>query len=57
MNLMLIATRAELFHVEAIGIVTTILLGDVVTLFALSACQSDLWSDIRAFAGHCFASR
>jgi hypothetical protein len=47
-----LATWAEFLHLEAIWIVTTILLGDVVALFALHAGHSDLGADIRTLAGH-----
>ena len=47
-----LATWAELLQLKAIWIVTTILLGDVVTLFALDTGHSDLWADIRALACH-----
>ena len=41
-----IATRAVLLHLNPIRIVTTVLLGDVVTLFAIRAGQSDLGTNI-----------
>ncbi len=47
-----LATWAELLHLEAIWIVTTILLRDVIALFTLHAGHSDLGADIRALAGH-----
>ncbi len=47
-----LATWAELLHLETIGVVTTVLLGDVVALFALHTGHSDLRADIRALAGH-----
>lgn len=47
-----LATWAELLQLKAIWIVTTILLGDVVTFFALDTGHSDLWADIRALACH-----
>ncbi len=47
-----LALHAELLHLEAIRIVTTILLGDVVAVFAFLACQGDLGADI-AGLGHC----
>jgi hypothetical protein len=47
-----LALDAELFHLEAIRIVATILLGDVVAVFAFLACQGDLGADI-AGLGHC----
>ena len=36
------AVRAELLQLEAVGIVTTVLLGDVVTVLANLAGQGDL---------------
>lgn len=47
-----LTTWAELLHFKTIWIVTTILLGDVVALFAIYAGQSDFWANIRALAGH-----
>ena len=47
-----LATWAELLQLKAIWIVTTILLGDVVTLFAINAGHSDLWADVRGLACH-----
>ena len=44
-NLVRLATRAELLQIETIRVVPTALLGDVVAFFALGACQSDLWTD------------
>ena len=46
------ATRAELLHLKTIWVVTTILLGDVITFFALHAGHGDFGADIRALAGH-----
>ena len=47
-----LATWAELLEFHTIWIVATVLLGDVVTFFAVNARHSDLWADIRALAGH-----
>ena len=47
-----LATWAELLHLETIWIITTVLLGDVVALFAIHAGHGDLGADIRALAGH-----
>ena len=47
-----LASWAELLHLKTIWIVTTILLGDVVALFAFHAGHGDFGADIRAFAGH-----
>ena len=52
MNCRKFATWAELLELKAIWIVTTILLGDVVALFALDTGHSDLRADIRALACH-----
>jgi hypothetical protein len=41
-SLVLTAVRAELFQLKPIGIVATILLGDVVTVLAHLARQGDL---------------
>lgn len=46
------AAWAELLHLKTVWVVTTILLGDVIALFALHAGHSDLRADIRALAGH-----
>jgi len=46
------ATWAELLELKAIWVVTAVLLGDVVTLFALDTGHSDLRADIRALACH-----
>ena len=47
-----LAARAELVDLETIGIVATVLLGDVVALFALSAGQGDLGPNVGTLAGH-----
>jgi hypothetical protein len=47
-----LATWAELLEFHAIWIVAAVLLGDVVTLFAINTGHSDLWADIRALACH-----
>jgi hypothetical protein len=52
MRLVALAARAELHHVETIGIVATVLLGDVVAFLALGAGQGDLGTDVGALAGH-----
>ena len=49
-----IAARAVLVHLKTIGIVTTILLGDVVALFALLARQGDLGADVALGHGSAF---
>src|SRR5699024_6704563 len=47
----LAAARAELRHLEPVGVVPTVLLGDVVALLALRARQGDLGADVGAL-GH-----
>lgn len=42
MDLVSLATRAELFEVEAVWVIAPALLGDVVAFLALCAGQSDL---------------
>ena len=56
-GLMFVATWAEFLDVQAIWIVATILFGDVIALFTFRARQSDLWTNIGAFARHWIASR
>ena len=48
----LAATRAILLQLQAIRVIPAILLGDVVTLFALAARQGDLWANVGRLAGH-----
>src|SRR6476620_7895745 len=43
---------AELLHLEPVGVVPTVLLGDVVALLAIHARQGDLGADIGALASH-----
>ena len=52
----LIALRAELAHLHAIGIVAPILFGDVVPVFALFARHRDLGTYV-ACLGHDSSSR
>ena len=52
MNRRKFATWAELLELKAIWVVTAVLLGDVVALFALDTGHSDLRADIRALACH-----
>ena len=42
-----LATRAELLKFKTIWIITTVLLSDVITLFAIHAGHSDFWADVR----------
>jgi len=46
----LLAGRAEFRQFQSIGIVTAVLLGDVVAVLTLLARQSDLRPDIGCFA-------
>src|SRR5690606_22291506 len=46
------ATRAELLHLQAVGVVPTVLLGDVVAFLAVDARNRDLRTNVRALAGH-----
>ena len=48
----LTATRAVLHQFQTIRVVPAVLLGDVVTLFALAARQGDLWANVGRLAGH-----
>ena len=50
----LAATGAELLQREPVGGVPTVLLGDVVTLFAFAARQSDLRTYVGRLAGHSY---
>ena len=47
-----LALGAELFQLQTVRIVAAILLGDVVTLFALSAGERDLRTNVPALLGH-----
>lgn len=53
MHSLLATTGAELLQLKTIRGVTTILGRDVVTFFALSACQRDARTDVGALACHC----
>ena len=46
------AVRAELLQFETIGVVPTILLGDVIAVLALNTGQGDLGPDIGGLRGH-----
>src|SRR5690242_17398288 len=48
----LAATGAELRQLHAVGVVAAVLLGDVVALLALGACERDLGANVGALAGH-----
>ena len=47
-----LATTAELLELKAVWVVTAVLLGDVVALFAVDAGHGDLWTYVRALACH-----
>ena len=47
-----LATRAELLELKTVWVVTTVLLGDVVALFAVDAGHGDLWTYVRTLACH-----
>jgi len=49
---MLAAARAVLVELEAVWIVTTVLLGDVIAFFAFGARQSDLGTYLALFLRH-----
>lgn len=48
------ALRAKLLDFETIRSVTTVLLGDVVTVFTFRASQSDLRANVTSLLGHYF---
>src|SRR5829696_1911282 len=48
----LAAPRAELVHREAVGVVATVLLRDVVAFLAFHTRHRDLRTDVAALAGH-----
>ena len=50
----LTATRAVLHQFQAIRIIPAVFLGDVVTLFAFTARQSDLRTYVGRLAGHSY---
>lgn len=50
----LTATRAVLHQFQTIRIIPAVLLGDVVTLFAFAARQSDLRTYVGRLAGHSY---
>ena len=47
-----LALDAKLFDLKAVRIITTILLCNVVAVFAIFACQGDLGTDVAGLA-HC----
>ena len=47
-----LATWTELLKLHTVWIVATVLLRDVVALFAINACHGDLWTYVRALACH-----
>ena len=52
MRLVRATVRAELLQLEAIGVVATVLLGDVVAVLAHGASQRDLRADVARLLGH-----
>jgi hypothetical protein len=48
----LAAARAELGHLHTVGVVPTVLLGDVVAVLAVNARKRDLGANVRALGGH-----
>ena len=48
----LVTTWTKLLNFQTIWIVTTVLLCNVVTFFAINACHGDLWTYVRALACH-----
>ena len=53
----LAALGAELLHLETIGVITPILLGDVVAVFAVLARQSDLGANVAGLTHQSSSSR
>ncbi len=47
-----LATWTELLELKTVWVVTAVLLGDVVALFAVDAGHGDLWTYVRALACH-----
>ncbi len=47
-----LATRTELLKLHTVWIVATVLLCDVVALFAINAGHGDLWTYVRALTCH-----
>ena len=47
-----LAAGAELLELKTVRVVTSVLLSDVVALFAINAGHGDLWTDVRALACH-----
>ena len=52
MSLMLTALGAELLQLHAVRVITTVLLGDVVALLALSAGERDLRANVARLLSH-----
>ncbi len=52
----LYATWAELCKLQAIWVVATVLLSDVVAFFALHACKRDFWANVCALGSHGIAT-
>lgn len=47
-----LATWAELLELKTVWVVTTVLLGNVVALFAINTGHGDFWANVRALACH-----
>ena len=52
MQRVLVVTRAELLHLEAVGSIATVLLGDVVAILALRASERDLRTNVPSLLSH-----
>jgi hypothetical protein len=50
-----LAALAVLLNFHPARIVTAILFGRVISLFAIVACKGDHWADIFLFRGHAFS--
>src|SRR5699024_8527093 len=49
-----VAARAVLLHLEPVGVVPPVLVGDVVALLALPAGERDLGADVAGLGSHVF---
>ena len=47
-----LATWAELLKFKTVWVVTTVLLGNVIALFAINTGHGDLWTNVRALTCH-----
>jgi hypothetical protein len=59
MKLMLVATRAVLLPLDALRMQALVLRGEVISIFALAACEDDFvsWHDVLAIRYSSFAIR